>query len=1058
MARPQRQNSTLIALGILVAWCPSAFALDPSLDVSQYAHTSWKIREGFTKGTITSIAQTPDGYLWLGTEFGLLRFDGVRSVPWQPPAGEHLPDTYVRSLLAARGGTLWIGTAQGLASWKNGKLALYPELAGKVVNALLQDHEGTVWAGAQAYPSGRLCAIQNGRVRCYGQDGTLGQSAEPLYEDALDNLWVGGLAGLWRWRPGPGKPYPMPSSEGIHGLLEGESGALLISQSSGIRQLVNGKTEAYALRVARRHFSPREMLRDRDGSLWIGTKDVGIVHEHEGRVDVFGEPDGLSGNFIEKLFEDREGNVWVSTLDGLDRFCDFAVPTISVRQGLSNPVVESVLSARDGSVWLGTVDGLDRWHNGQITIYRKGGARVTSSGTKRQQDRSKPGVFEAARQITDDGLPDNAIESLFQDDLGQIWASTFHGVAYLKNGRFITVSGVPGAVHSIAEDRSGNVWISQDQSLFRLRGEIVVERIPWTQLGRPDGARSLVADPTEDGLWLGFRDGGLGYLKDGHLRATCTVADGLGAGHIRDLHLGRGGVLWASTEAGLSRLKDGHIATLSSQNGLPCDAILWAMEDDQHSFWLSTACGLVRIGRPEMETWVATADRNPKQMIRFTLFDSSDGVRYHTSSTGYSPSVAKSQDGRIWFLPWDGVSVIDPRHLPFNRLAPPVEVERVIADHRSYDILLGQPLRLPPSIRDLEIDYTALSLVAPEKVLFRYKLESWDRDWQDAGSRRQAFYTNLSPRTYRFRVIACNNNGVWNNAGATLDFSIAPYFDETLWFRIACFTIFALLLWMLYQLRLRTVRQRYLERSRAAEALRRAQADLAHIHRVSTVGELTASLAHEINQPIGAAVANAEACLRFLDREQPDVADAREAALEMARDARHAADIIDRVRSLYRKGSSQREMVDVNEVIQEMVRMLRNEANRYSVAIDTALAESLPKVMADRVQLQQVLMNLMLNAIEAMRDATGELGIRSQLTEDGEVLVSVADTGVGLLTEKADQIFQAFFTTKPQGTGMGLAITRSIIEAHGGRVWATANSGRGTTFQFTLPVRLEMSA
>ena len=228
--------------------------------------------------------------------------------------------------------------------------------------------------------------------------------------------------------------------------------------------------------------------------------------------------------------------------------------------------------------------------------------------------------------------------------------------------------------------------------------------------------------------------------------------------------------------------------------------------------------------------------------------------------------------------------------------------------------------------------------------------------------------------------------------------------------------------------------------------------------RVSTLGELTASLAHEIKQPIGAAVTNAAACVRLLDLDQPDLPEAREAALEMVKDARRAADIIDRVRLLYQKGSSQLDVVDVNEVIGEMVSMLQNEANRHSVAIRTDLGAELPKVMADRVQLQQVLMNLMLNSIEAMRDARGVLSIKSQVAEDGHLLISVTDTGVGLPAENTDKIFDAFFTTKSQGTGLGLAITRSIIESLGGRIWATANPGCGATFNITLPSRLAVAA
>ena len=244
----------------------------------------------------------------------------------------------------------------------------------------------------------------------------------------------------------------------------------------------------------------------------------------------------------------------------------------------------------------------------------------------------------------------------------------------------------------------------------------------------------------------------------------------------------------------------------------------------------------------------------------------------------------------------------------------------------------------------------------------------------------------------------------------------------------------------------------------ARERLRQLEADLAHINRVSTMGELTASLAHEIKQPIGAAVTNADACMRLLEPDQPNLPEAREAALEMTKDARRAAEIIDRVRSLYQKGSSQREPIDVNEVICEMVVMLQNEADRHSVMVRTDLAAELPKVVADRVQLQQVLMNLMLNGIEAMLDASGELSIKSQLAEDGQLLISVTDTGVGLPTENTDQVFNPFFTTKSHGTGLGLAITRSIIESQGGRIWGTPNARRGATFHFTLPNGLVVAA
>jgi len=242
------------------------------------------------------------------------------------------------------------------------------------------------------------------------------------------------------------------------------------------------------------------------------------------------------------------------------------------------------------------------------------------------------------------------------------------------------------------------------------------------------------------------------------------------------------------------------------------------------------------------------------------------------------------------------------------------------------------------------------------------------------------------------------------------------------------------------------------ERKRAEEALREAQANLARVSRVTTMGELTASLAHEIRQPIAAAVTNAKTCLRWLGRDQPDVVEAREATARIIKDVTRASDIVSSISLLFKKGALQRELVDVNELIREMIVLLRSEANRYPVSISTELAEDLPKVMADRVQLQQVLMNLMLNGIEAMKDmgTGGELTIKSQQDDNRQLLISVSDTGVGLPPEQAEQIFRAFFTTKENGTGMGLPISRSIIESHGGRLWATGALGNGATFQFTL--------
>ena len=364
---PTRAVIARLLLGaatLLAVVCPRAFGLDPSLDLSQYGHTAWHVRDGVIKAKVLAIAQTPDGYLWLGTDSGLFRFDGVQAMSWQPPNGEQLPGKHIPTLLVTRDGTLWIGTRNGVASWKDGRLTNYPELAGQHTIALLQDSNGTVWIGLDT--PARVCKIQEGKAQCEGA-GTLGASNGSLYEDRHKNLWVLTQTGLWRWAPGPPERYPVSAPRYSY-MTEDDQGTLLLGTSDGLQQLRNGKLESYDFPGVAGRFRARIFLRSSDGSLWVGTQE-GLLHLHRGRTDRFTLADGLSGDFINELFEDREGNVWVGTANGLDRFREVAVSTVSLNQGLSTPVVWTVESTADGSIWGGTTDGLNRWQNGHMTVY-----------------------------------------------------------------------------------------------------------------------------------------------------------------------------------------------------------------------------------------------------------------------------------------------------------------------------------------------------------------------------------------------------------------------------------------------------------------------------------------------------------------------------------------------------------------------------------------------------------------------------------------------------------------------------------------------------------------
>jgi signal transduction histidine kinase len=497
----------------------------------------------------------------------------------------------------------------------------------------------------------------------------------------------------------------------------------------------------------------------------------------------------------------------VGTTNGLDRFRERAVYMISSKQGLIPPV-GSVLSARDGSLWIGAVSGLYNWNQGRMTVYRATAvAPIQSVAT-----RDRPLGF-AANEATENvvpQLPSNEIECLFEDSRGRIWISTHYGVARFEKGSFTRATGLPNesAIAIFADPHEG-VWISYPAAgLFHVVEDRVIETVPWpwTEQVPARQLTAVAAESTTGALWLGFLDGQIAFFKDGQVKMSLGRQEGLGSGTVWKLDIDHEGTLWAATTAGLSRVKDGRVKTLTTKNGLSCDAVDWVMEGEDASLWLHSECGLLRLERSELNAWAS----DPTRSIHPTVFDRNDGVSSRNLINRFNSVVTRSVDGQLSFVRSDGISFINVLKPRINQVPPPVHIEQISADGRTYSPT--SELRLPPRLRDLSIYYTALSLVAPEKVRFRFKLEGQDRDWREVINVRDVQYSNLDPGSYRFRVVAANNNGVWNQEGASLDFSIEPAYWQTNWFRALCAVAIVAVLLALYRLRLRQVAWK-LERS-----------------------------------------------------------------------------------------------------------------------------------------------------------------------------------------------------------------------------------------------------
>ena len=783
--------SETVLAGLLLVALPRAHALDPDRRISQYGHTVWRIQDGAISPP-TNIAQTTDGFLWVTTAQGLMRFDGVRFMPWQPPQGQNLPGTHFSAILGSRDGSLWIGTTRGLARWKDGQLRTYTDLEHYVgISAIMEDDSGTIWATRYGFYAREapLCSISEETLRCFGKkDGIPVTYGLDMTHDSEGNIWFGSSV-LVRWRPGtPATTYfgeiaELPKGDGVLEVALGPSGTAWASFDQtgpqlGVQYYSGGKWTSYAVPgFDGARVDSHALLVDRRGSLWVGTQNEGIYRICGGVADHYGVSDGLSGNSVGSLFEDREGNIWVTTDGGLDMFRDTALISYTTRQGVPDSQFNSVVALRNGEVWIGT--------GGALNILRK-------------QDGKTP--------IFDQKLSGKAVGPMLEDHSGVVWLGVDLALMRFQNGRFREIGGQRfasfGGVASISEDSGGTIWVLTDSKnqLFSIVGDKIEKQASLNyELG---WQHFLVADPN-GGLWLGTQKGKstISYFRDGRLQTT-SLSSSQGPAGIHPPFVDSDGSLLVPSSQGLYRLNHGQLTLFSSDNGLPCPEIFNAIRDNHGALWIYTRCGMVRIAESEWAKWI----ENPHGAVSVMILDALDGAQAGTGNSS-QPTSSKAPDGRLWFVTGVSVQVLDPDHLYENPLPPPVYVGGVVADHKRFDTT--SLVKLPALSRDLEIDYTAPSFSVPQKVRFRYMLAGRDREWQDAGTRRQAFYTDLKPGHYRFRVTACNSHGVWNQTGTSLDFVVLPAYYQTWWFRALCVAAFLALLWGLYQFRLRQLAQQF---------------------------------------------------------------------------------------------------------------------------------------------------------------------------------------------------------------------------------------------------------
>lgn len=795
--------STKVGFLLLFCFATSGWALDPSRHITQYGHTAWRNRDGYFSSAPSAVAQTKDGYIWIGTIAGLLRFDGVRFTPWAPPAGgQTLPTATIVSLAASKDGSLWIGTSLGLARWSSGTLTNYSNALGHI-NSILEDHEGHVWIARTRVKDGKgpLCEVVGPKLRCYGQADGIGEAqAQALALDSSGRFWIGSNGALTQWTPKSAQTFHPSSGErsiraAAQALAVGQDGGLWVGffgsgHGLGLQRFEKGAWQPLTIGAFDgTSIGISSLLIDGANSLWVGTDSEGIYRIRPNSVEHFDTSGGLSGDHVQAFFEDEEHNVWVITTAGIDCFRDPPLVSYTKLEGLTADHAQSVYAAEDGTVWVGNVEGLDSIRDGVVSSIR-----------------------------THHGLPGSKVTAMLVDHTGHLWVGVDNSLYLHEQGSFRPIVDANGKrsdlVTQLAEDVDGSIWAAEQGPIHRLlhiRGHVIAEQFPMEKI------RGVVADP-HGGVWLNLGDA-IAHKQMNDVQQLLKMPPGIHVDYISDMALDHQGALWVAIRQGVLRFDRENTQLLGGNNGLPCASHGHLVFDGQGSLWLTQRCGIVRIERDSLQNWTL----HPEAKVSALLLDVFDGAQIGYSD--FQPVASLGRDGWLWFANGSVLQTLDPANLHINSLPPPVHIEQLIADHK--DMAVAPAVRLAPLTRDIEIDYTALSYQAPQKVRFRYKLEGHDAGWEDPGPRRQAFYTDLRPGKYRFRVIASNNDGIWNEQGATLDFTIAPAWYQTSSFVVLCIASGILILWLLYQARMRQIAssisarfdERLAERTRLAREL-----------------------------------------------------------------------------------------------------------------------------------------------------------------------------------------------------------------------------------------------
>jgi diguanylate cyclase (GGDEF)-like protein len=861
-----------------------ARALDPHKSVAQYAHEVWNAKNGLPEADVMAILQTRDGYLWVGTEEGLARFDGAHFTVFDRKTTP-LPNNRIQALAETSDGSLWIGTENGLCRLKDRQFTNYSTrdgLPSNNIRALWAEPGGPLWVtnvgGVRVWRNNRF--ERDPSIRDIARS-----SPRQLLRTPNGDTWVAGDTGVTLSGASVTKmPAKLLDGKVVRTMLmDSPGGALWIGTMAGLYRVMEGQVSPYALGAHAPHPEITALLQDRDQNLWVGTLGDGLIRINREGIEHYSVADGLSGIEVKSLYEDSAGNLWVGTFGGgLDVFRDTMFTPYGRREGLSQDVVWAVMEGRDSSIWVGTqAGGLNRLKDGKVTVYS-----------------------------TRDGFADDTVGSLFEGQDGTVWLGKDSGLSRFQLDKIV---GAPPAsspfreqVHTIYEDASRTLWIgTRTHGLALLRGGKYAYLT--TRDGLPDNNVQTIIPSKHGGMWIGTLSG-LSHYQNGKF-TNFTSKDGLSADPVISLYEDAEGTLWIGAD-GLNRLKDGKITVYGDREGLLDQSLLAILEDNNGYLWLSTNKGVFRVSKQQLND---SADRKTNQLTPMA-FGVADGMRSAECNGGSSPSGWKDRHGNLWFATVAGALKLDPRRLAANPQPLQMHIEDVWADKKYVDPT--RSFRLPPGGHELEFHYSAPYFGSAGRVHYKYRLEGFDKDWVDAGTRTVAYYTNLPPGDHRFRVAAATSDATPAQGEAEVSFYLTPHLYQTHVFysALALAVLGLIFLVWLWTNRFMIARQNELRRLVKART-RELEAEKAELL------EAKAALAQQASHDSLTGLMNREAIFRVLEEEMIQAARQNTRLAVLLADLDHFKDVNDTYGHLVG-----------DDVLREFARRLKDNLRPYDHA------------------------------------------------------------------------------------------------------------------------------